>query len=84
MKYFMLTIVGLFIIICKAEDKKDHSKYQTFDMKQFDNVNSENESSGIKLSVTCKNEDGKEIKSTEPEYQSCLEKTKRKIKSEGM
>jgi hypothetical protein len=82
MKLFLMTAITLFCAAGFSEGKVDLSKYQTIDMKQMVNptASSGSSSSGIKFSanMTCKTEDGRELKQTDPEYQSCLVKAQSK------
>lgn len=83
MQLFLMTLLYVITSLCYAEDKKDLSNYQTLDMKQFDQLKSNNDSVKISFSVTCKTEDGREIKSTDSEYQTCLIQSQNKIKNQG-
>ena len=59
---FFLTLIS-FGFFSHADEKKNLSDYQTLDMKQFDGLSRQTQKkSDLKIIITCKSEDGREIK----------------------
>jgi len=66
-----------------AEEGKDLSGYQTLDMQQFNKIqNSVGQKKSLNFAMTCKTEDGREIKSSDPEFDSCLLKNQRALQKQ--
>jgi hypothetical protein len=60
-----------------AIQDKDLSKYQTFDLNQFDRVpKSSPNGNEIKFSVNCKTKSGREVTASDAEFESCLRESK--------
>ncbi len=63
--------------------KKDLSGYQTMDMNQFKQVEQIEQNKNSKVfSVTCKGDNGVEIKPEDPQYRSCMEHAQQKALTE--
>ena len=82
MKFSSALILSLFSLNSWSEDQKDAKTYQTMDMKQFDGVNAAPPKSKVSFSSTCKDELGRDIKSTELGYTECLGQTKMKAQEQ--
>ena len=84
MKFIFVPVFILATTVSQAKDVKNPSNYKTLDIKQFDQVKSHvGNPTSVQFSSTCKTENGKEIKSTDSGYQSCLEKSQSKSKVQG-
>ena len=63
------------------KNNKDTSGYQTMDMKQFDGINAKQGKvgEGVKFSVTCLTEDGRNLETHHPEFSHCMMQKKNKM-----
>ncbi len=76
MKSLFIFIVLLIPTLAFAESSAP-SQYQPIDLKQFDKVNAPSKS-GVQFAVTCRAENGLEVKSTDAAYTDCVSKAQRK------
>ncbi len=63
------------------QNGEQNTDRKSLNLDQFKGLDTESaKSGGIKFSVKCKTDDGRELKSTDSGYESCLEKARNKIK----
>ncbi len=79
MKSLLFLIILSSSAVIFAEGNKP-TQYQMMDLKQFDKVTAPAKSN-VQFAVTCKTDDGREIKSTDAAYSDCLSKAQSKAQT---